>query len=60
MDVTIEIGEILWNVNGTHLLDANGIAVRATEQTVVTFSSQEAYDNAVAMRADAESRGIPK
>jgi hypothetical protein len=60
MDLTIEIDEILWNTDGTHLLDANGIAVRATEQTVITFATQGAYDNAVACRADAEARGVPK
>lgn len=60
MELTIEPGEIIWNPDGTHLIGENGLSVVATEQTVVTFISQEAYDNAIACRAAADEKGCSR
>lgn len=60
MDLLIKTGEYLWNPDGTHLMNTQGIAVKATEDTTVTFNNQEAYDRAVAARSAAEARGIDK
>lgn len=47
--LVIHAGEYLWTPEGTHILDENGFAMRAEEETEVTFVDQETFDRVLAI-----------
>lgn len=55
----LRTGEYLWSPAGHHVCDDNGFATRCSEDTEITFDSQEIEDSAmVVILADREFRGV--
>ena len=56
MEIILYPGDTLWNIDGTHVLDSNGIGLVVENEISLTIETQEIYDKIILYLSEERNR----